>query len=160
MTILQTKFGSVNIYDNYYVIISSKEGNKNKKLHRLIWEDFYNCKIPDGYIIHHKNGNKLDNCILNLQLMRESVHKKLHSVGENHPMYNKSHHIDTCKNMSKSHNNESIFRVGKCNSKSYSQGFYYRYRYYENGKQKAITSKDLKSLKKKVLSKGLEWEEF
>ena len=160
MSILHTKYGSANIYDDYYVIISSREGNKNQKLHRLIWEDFYNCKVPDGYIIHHKNGNKLDNCILNLQLMRESTHKTLHCSGENHPLYNKSHSIESCKKMSKSHNNNGFFRVGKCKSKSYSQGFFYRYRYYEDGKQKTITSKDISSLKKKVLAKGLEWEEF
>ena len=64
------------------------------------------------------------------------------------------------KKMSKSHNNTGYYRVGKCESSSYNQGFYYRYRYYENGKQKALTSKDINTLKEKVLVHGLKWEEL
>lgn len=29
--------------------------------HRIIFENFYNIKIPNGYVIHHINGNKLCN---------------------------------------------------------------------------------------------------
>lgn len=87
--ILHTPWGNARINsEGYYRITSKKEDNYKKFLHRLIWEDFYGCKIPDGYIIHHKNGNKLDNCILNLQLMRNSDHSKLHNSGENHPFFN------------------------------------------------------------------------
>lgn len=87
---LHTKFGNAKLYsDGYYMITSGKEGNHCKKLHRLIWEDFYGCKVPEGYIIHHKNGNKTDNCILNLQLMRKGKHNSLHVCGENHPRYGK-----------------------------------------------------------------------
>ena len=80
---MKTKFGKAKIYNGYYYIISRKEGNCNKLLHRLIWEDFYGTKIPEGYHIHHKNGNKLDNCILNLQLLSESDHIRLHRSGTN-----------------------------------------------------------------------------
>jgi hypothetical protein len=80
--VLHTKFGKAKRYDNhdgYYIIITKKEGNDKRKLHHLIWEDFYGCEIPDGYIIHHKNHNKLDNCILNLQLIKPSEHAALHN---------------------------------------------------------------------------------
>lgn len=87
---MRTKFGNAKISNNgYYVITSKKEGNQNKLLHRLIWEDFYNCEVPEGYIIHHKNGDKLDNCILNLQVMRDKDHRILHNTGENHPFFGK-----------------------------------------------------------------------
>ncbi len=76
---LHTKYGTATIDNGYYRIKTRKEKNHNKFLHHLIWEDFYGCKVPDGYDIHHKNGNKLDNCILNLQLMRHSKHTKLHN---------------------------------------------------------------------------------
>jgi hypothetical protein len=80
---LHTKFGTAKIGKNgYYLITSGKEGNNTKYLHRLIWEDFYGCEIPKGYVIHHKNGNKLDNCILNLQLMRKADHDKIHNTGK------------------------------------------------------------------------------
>jgi len=86
---LSTKFGTAKINKRigYYQITSVKEGNDCKYLHRLIFEDFYNMTIPKGYIIHHKNGNKLDNCILNLQLMKRSEHMKMHNTGENHYNY-------------------------------------------------------------------------
>lgn len=80
---LHTKFGTAKLRnDGYYVISSRKEGNHNKMLHRLIWEDFYGCEVPEGYVIHHKNEDKLCNCVLNLQLMRESEHKSLHNKGK------------------------------------------------------------------------------
>lgn len=83
MSRIKTKFGVAKIIstsDGYkrYLITSRKEGNKGKLLHRLIWEDFYNTEVPKGYTIHHKNGNSLDNCILNLQLMRDKDHRVLH----------------------------------------------------------------------------------
>jgi hypothetical protein len=52
-----------------------------KLLHRLIWEH-YNGTIPKGYIIHHKNGNKLNNSIDNLQCMSQSEHCRLHRLQE------------------------------------------------------------------------------
>ena len=82
-TYLKTKFGVAQIDSKgYYRITSGKEGNNNKFLHRLIFESFYGFKIPKNYIIHHKNGNKTDNCILNLQLMHISLHGKLHNIGK------------------------------------------------------------------------------
>lgn len=84
---IKTKFGNVRIHRGYYTVCSYKEGNYNKSLHRLIWEDFWGTEIPDGYVIHHRNFNKLDNCILNLKLMRDEDHRSLHNTGENNPMY-------------------------------------------------------------------------
>lgn len=80
--VLNTKFGRAKIRDDgYYRITTVKEGNHGKLLHRLIWEDFYGCEVPKGYVIHHRNHIKIDNCILNLQLMRRSDHLKLHKTG-------------------------------------------------------------------------------
>ena len=47
------------------------------RLHRDIWE-YYNCEIPKGYEIHHKDHNKDNNDITNLQLMKKSEHSRLH----------------------------------------------------------------------------------
>lgn len=156
---LHTKWGTAIISKwGYYYIGSIKEGNQGKRLHRLIWEDFYGCKIPEGYIIHHKDGNKLNNCILNLQLMRHSEHQSMHNVGENNPNYGKERPLETRIKQSVSHNNETgILRVVKRNCPDCNQGFRYQYQYYANGKQKRITSVNLDRLKQKVLAKGLEW---
>ena len=48
-------------------------------LHRKIWEDYYNRIIPNNCVIHHIDGNKLNNKIGNLQLLSRSEHSKLHT---------------------------------------------------------------------------------
>ena len=76
---LITKFGTVKENrDGHYVITSRKEGNKNKYLHRLVWEDFYGRPIPKGYSIHHLNSNKKDNRIQNLQCCDKRNHSRFH----------------------------------------------------------------------------------
>ncbi len=46
-------------------------------MHRYVWE-FYNCKIPKGYHVHHRDGNKANNDISNLALLYGTEHWKLH----------------------------------------------------------------------------------
>lgn len=45
--------------------------------HRRVWEDAHG-PIPDGYCVHHRNHDKLDNRIENLQLMRITDHVRHH----------------------------------------------------------------------------------
>jgi hypothetical protein len=57
----------------------NQSGVKNKtyrRIHRLVWEAF-NGKIPNDYHIDHKNADKKDNRLENLQLMtpKENVIK-------------------------------------------------------------------------------------
>lgn len=48
-----------------------------KRMHRYVWE-YYNGEIPDGFQIHHKDKNKANNDISNLELIPFSLHAKLH----------------------------------------------------------------------------------
>lgn len=181
--VLHTKFGTARMNKGgYYQITSSKEGNKGKLLHRILWESFYNFEVPKGFEIHHKNGNKLDNCILNLQLINQYSHRSSHKrkenhhmygkkhtlesrkkmsdalKGEKHPLYGKSHPLESKLRMSKVRNKTGIFRVSKCSCKKCKNGFTWTYRYYDNkGNAKTISSVDLEVLKQKVLDLGLEW---
>lgn len=50
---------------------------KRKREHRMVWETA-NGPIPDGYVIHHKNGDKLDNRLENLEMMTRAQHRKHH----------------------------------------------------------------------------------
>ena len=53
--VLHTKFGIAKVDREYFRISSSKEGNYQKYLHRLIFEDFYGIEVPDGFVVHHKD---------------------------------------------------------------------------------------------------------
>jgi hypothetical protein len=56
-----------------------KQGKHYKtiRLHRSIWE-YYNSEIPDGYDIHHKDLNPLNNDISNLECISKSEHAFRH----------------------------------------------------------------------------------
>lgn len=161
--ILHSKFGNCSLNpQGRYRITSRNEGNHSKLLHRLIWENFYGCDVPDGFVIHHKNGDKTDNCILNLQLIRDHTHRVFHAKQkdnslENNPMWGKSHSKNSKIRMSCARNKSGFFRVYKTNEPKVSQGFSWRYEYPLNGKSKSLISVDLLKLKEKVISNGLEW---
>lgn len=156
--VLHTKYGtaSVNANSGYYTIVSSKEGNFNKLLHRLIFEEFYNIKIPKNYVIHHKNNQKLDNCILNLQLMSFKEHLLHHY--EKGDFTNKD--INYCIKESKAQNTTGYFRVSKSKCSQCKQGFIYRYQYYDKGEKQSLWATTIEKLEKKVKDKGLEWRKI
>ena len=47
--------------------------------HRRVWEDEHG-PIPRGYVIHHVNGDKLDNRLANLSCMHRADHARHHAV--------------------------------------------------------------------------------
>jgi hypothetical protein len=49
-----------------------------KRMHRYVWE-YYNGEIPEGYQIHHKDKDKSNNDISNLEAIPFSNHAKLHN---------------------------------------------------------------------------------
>lgn len=73
------KIGEIWKPTNYlYLVISTIKGRID--LHRYTWEK-YNGKIPTGYLIHHKDNDRLNNEIKNLEIMEKSAHNSLHNKG-------------------------------------------------------------------------------
>lgn len=50
--------------------------------YRKIWEEHHNVKIPNGYEIHHKDGNRKNNNIDNLVCVSIEEHLEIHMKQE------------------------------------------------------------------------------
>ena len=89
---MNSKYGNVGINKaGYHIITSTKEGNLKKRLHRLIWEDWYGKPVPKGYVIHHINGDKTDNRIQNLQCVSNGNHIRFHHKGKKCKPFTEEH---------------------------------------------------------------------
>lgn len=99
-----------------------------------------------------KSGKKLS------QKTRKKISKA--QSGKNNNMYGKKHTQEIREKMSKARNTSGYYHVHKRNNKTCKQGFLWTYTYYEDKKQKAITSVDIKKLEEKVRAKGLKWLKF
>lgn len=64
--------------DYFRIILQSKDSDKelHTSIHRLVYETFVG-KVPKGYLVHHKDGNKQNNRLSNLEMMSVTDHNKL-----------------------------------------------------------------------------------
>lgn len=115
---IYSKYGTLQLDDlGYYRIVSVKEGNFNKRLHQLILKpliDYLKYKFPEiKWDIHHKDGNKLNNEFVNLQIIPSILHTSIHMKGKSHNLGYK-HTSESKENMSNSkinirNNNKGVF---------------------------------------------------
>lgn len=52
--------------------------NRQAWKHRVVWEE-KNGVIPKGYQLHHKDGNKENNRISNLECLSRAEHRAIHT---------------------------------------------------------------------------------
>lgn len=63
----------------YYLSSKQIKNNKRYRLHRYVWE-YYHGEVPEGYCVHHIDGNKNNNGILNLTIIPKGKHVQHHSL--------------------------------------------------------------------------------
>lgn len=88
------------IYNGYKFTISKSTGYyrcTNPKmgriqLHRYVWQT-ERGKIPDGWDIHHIDGNKQNNIVDNLECLPKAEHTRKYSPHHNQYKNNKTKHL-------------------------------------------------------------------
>lgn len=70
--------------DGYILLYIDGE---TKRLHRYIMEQYIGRKLKSSEIIHHKDGNKLNNNISNLEIITHKDHNKLHNPKKPFPEF-------------------------------------------------------------------------
>ena len=69
---------------------SGETSQKSHQVHRFVWECFFG-KIPDGKVIDHRNDDKMDNRLCNLQLMTQQQNCKKSAKKRDYKFVSKNH---------------------------------------------------------------------
>lgn len=83
-----------NTENTYLLVSNNKYGHRG--IHQYIWMVANKCDIPNGYHIHHIDGNKQNNSIYNLELIEAHKHLSEHNIGHKNNLG--KHHTEETKN--------------------------------------------------------------
>lgn len=76
--LLSAEFNGVKFTMRNTGYLGRTDGNR-ELMHRYVWR-YHNGDIPPGYDIHHRNHNRTDNRIENLELLSKSEHARRYAT--------------------------------------------------------------------------------
>lgn len=94
----------VNVIDDTHQEFNGKIYSSDKKghysTHNFIHRDvysYYNGEIPNGYVVHHRDFDKSNNALENLQLLSLSKHSAIHVLHHKPFLHKKTKIIKKCE---------------------------------------------------------------
>ena len=69
-------YGAKNQVTGYHVVNLKEKGSRffaPYYIHRVIWEEANGCRVPDGFVVHHQDGNRSNNKITNLSACTQKL---------------------------------------------------------------------------------------
>ena len=103
--------------DGYYCTSRTKG---DKRLHVQMYQDYWNCIIPKGFVVHHKDDNKENNTVDNYFLLTNAGHVRWHN---NHMSKERKEKVRLA-HVGKTHSEESKEKVSLANIGKHSTGKY------------------------------------
>lgn len=95
-------------YHKVQLIIDGKQ--KQLRVHRVVASVFLNFDMSNvAFEVHHKNGDKSDNRVCNLQIVSKSLHNHLHSVKDGDSATHK-----VCRNCNTLKLRSEFYELGSC----------------------------------------------
>ena len=67
--------GSLFVGSSGYLHSRSRKG-KSEAIHRACWESYY--RLPEGFHVHHIDGDRFNNNISNLAALAPGIHRQVH----------------------------------------------------------------------------------
>ena len=84
----------------------------DKLLHVQMYQDYWDCIIPKGFVVHHKDNNNENNTIDNYFLLTRAGHQRWHHNGTKHSEETKEKNT-YCSHWQSKHVRKETFRGSK-----------------------------------------------
>lgn len=107
----------------YLLVNSTNKKYKHKGVHQYIWMIANQADIPEGYDVHHIDGNPLNNSIYNLELVEHTLHMVEHKQNISEETKKKisesnkgKYHTEETKKKMSEHKKGNKHKLGKYNN--------------------------------------------
>lgn len=125
----------------FFVILLKNKKRKNIQIHTLVYETFHNNKLKSNECVHHKDENKENNYLENLEKMIKLHHNRFHMSGIKNYWFGKKRSSETCKKLSESKKGKNNPNFGKITSKEIKKKMINNNKYYKLSEKLVIEIK-------------------